>query len=242
MANENPDIQSDKLSSLLYSQTAESKFGGYKKSLLAPLPLLASNFLLCAKCESILREACTDSSQGQFTCENCSENEVISPAISSRSTISGLGSLCPLSSRGCGWEGTLSKVEEHVESCPFYRLECRNNCGGVLMRQEMEQHLLSNCVLREIKCELCGSLFHEKQMNEHFTSCTEFLVKCQLCNLEIKRGSLESHSKEKCENAPISCEYSLYGCKVKVVRNEMTQHLNENKISHLEMKIAGLNT
>ena len=241
MATSGPNESPDSIPNLLYAQTAESKFGGYKLSLLVdPLPSLAANFLLCSKCNCLLRLACSDLIQGQFVCEECSGGVNLPPAMPSRATISELKVRCPLAERGCEWAGSLVGLEVHVTSCVFLKIECRNRCGKFLMRLEMEEHNLTNCVIGEIECEYCGVKTRVRLINEHVVSCQEIPVDCHQCGLRVQRKLLGIHVKDQCPESILVCEFAKYGCVLMANRPEMERHLDESRLEHFQMQILGL--
>ena len=53
--------------------------------------------------------------------------------------------------RGCGWEGTVGTLEDHVTKCDFTMTPCPNGCKDAneviikYFRKELEEHLSSEC-------------------------------------------------------------------------------------------------
>lgn len=54
---------------------------------------------------------------------------------------------------------------------------------------------------------------------EHLKMCPMVPIECEACNVELKRGELDTHLKNDCPEAEVECTYSDQGCPKRVRRN-----------------------
>ena len=92
--------------------------------------------------------------------------------------------------RGCGWEGTVGTLEDHVTKCGFILVPCPNGCKGEdemtlqLLKKNWESHL-ECCPEREHQCLDCGLKdAYRVIVGPHDMECTKKMVVCP------KRGML----------------------------------------------------
>ncbi|XP_022808111.1 TNF receptor-associated factor 4-like [Stylophora pistillata] len=61
---------------------------------------------------------------------------------------------------GCPWKGELRAVESHQSECLLKVIECPNEgCKEKLTRLYMNNHKMSKCTWRKMKCEYCVESF-----------------------------------------------------------------------------------
>ena len=148
---------------------------------------------------------------------------------------------CQNSSRGCEWEGELGNVESHQNGvCGYQLVQCGNKCGAEVERREVEEHEEDHCELRRYLCLYCQ--WHEdtykKVTSEHFKECYYFPLDCpNNCGKKrIRRRDMSSHLCA-CPEEVVPCRYQSLGCKVRLPRKQMEDHL-KNKDTHLDIAMA----
>ena len=218
----------------------ETLYCGYKPCLLSEeiAPYLRP-FILCACCEGVMREPCGIRNPQVFVCSDCSREEESNPLSIERDLVSALLANCPLRERGCVWQGILTDLVVHLESCPCYKVDCINKCGCVVKREEMTHHLENECSTRKICCEVCKEYYLFGDDNMHQLECWEAAVGCPLeCGEVMIRRHLCEHMDDLCPNTIVSCPYVSSGCcdGVEILRKDVATHCREFRIEHLEMK------
>jgi len=150
---------------------------------------------------------------------------------------------CPHKSQGCNWTGELRSLEDHVNEnsdnnigCPFTKLQCSNGCSMVMQRRLVEDHLKSECELREVKCEYCNTTgSYQWMISSHQEKCPNYLVECpNHCEIgHVKRGDISVHLEE-CPLAIVECPYAAVGCESVVSRKERIKHVTGSVEQHME--------
>ena len=147
---------------------------------------------------------------------------------------------CQNSSRGCEWEGELGNVESHQNGvCGYQLVQCGNRCGAEMERREVEKHEEDHCELRRYKCPYCWHRdTYKKVTSEHFKECAGFPLDCpHNCGKKgIRRGHMSSHLA-LCPEEVVPCRYQSLGCKVKLPRKQIKDHLKD-KDTHLDIAMA----
>ena len=228
------DKQVDSLS--LLSIARDGVMMGYRLDLLKEsIPPHFRTFVICCRCEGLMREACGVGEPQQLMCAACAGDDTWIALTANRDVIMNLVILCPLTSRGCGWEGNISSAVSHIECCGYFNTEC--HCGVILRRMEMETHLNEECVLREIECVYCGECLKVSESSPHqLVTCPSLPVQCENgCGEEIERCQMLTHTMDVCANALVECEYSKYGCTAVVERKNLRTHNDDNRFFHVEL-------
>ena len=227
----------DNSDTLLYVETKKDgqlSYRGFKMLYLAQqLSAMESDFLSCSKCEGISRDAI--SSGGETLCELCKEeNTASNPAQKVRNSVSIINIKCPVL-RDCDWRGKLLEGEEHLRECDTFLIACPLECGGVIIRCEMINHLETDCALREVKCEFCDVTVISKNLADHLEICQVHPIVCK-CNKEFRRDEVKEHIDKDCELTEIECPYAKYSCKIgKIHRKDLLAHKKEFYIEHQDM-------
>ena len=212
-------------------------YGGYKDELLKEeIPSYFKGFVICNRCEGIMRDASGIGDPQVFMCESCAQGERINPLTSNREVINNLIIWCPLKSRGCEWEGNISSSETHLDTCVYLYKECDISCGAVVRRIDMESHVNGECPLRKIMCEHCTQSHKQTDMALHLGECAMFPLQCTNgCGHILPRGDMQSHREEVCPHFLLECDYRKYGCSVELMRKELDTHTTEHRLQHMEM-------
>ena len=150
---------------------------------------------------------------------------------------------CPSSSKGCVWEGELSNVSSHVNDvCGYQLVQCPNECGEVMERRDTEKHKKDSCKLREYTCPYCTSSPYcdtfKNVTTVHSEECGGFPLDCpnNCGEKRIRREDMPSHLAV-CPEQVVPCRYQSLGCKVRLPREQMEQHMKD-KDTHLEIAMA----
>ena len=140
---------------------------------------------------------------------------------------------------GCKWEGTVGILEGHVSTCDFTVVPCPNKCksseckaGNVFMLKDLQSHLKTECPNRESRCQFCKRKGTYVSIKQHESSCNMRTVACAntQCSITgIRAVNMKKHL-EKCQYSEIPCSYQKFGCKVKVLRKDITAHETDHKI------------
>ncbi len=83
---------------------------------------------------------------------------------------------CDNMERGCQWEGTVGTLEEHVGVCQFTLVPCPKECkddNGILMimRRDLQHHLMKKCPNRDYSCEHCDLKGTYATTLDHYDTC-----------------------------------------------------------------------
>jgi uncharacterized coiled-coil protein SlyX len=141
------------------------------------------------------------------------------------------------------WEGELSNVSSHVNDlCGYQLVQCPNECGEVMERRDTEKHKKDSCKLREYTCPYCTSSPYcdtfENVTTVHSEECGGFPLDCpnNCGEKRIRREDMPSHLAV-CPEQVVPCRYQSLGCKVRLPREQMEQHMKD-KDTHLEIAMA----
>ena len=222
---------------LLYvkiEKCGQASYRGFKTAyLVQELSEMESYLLTCSKCLGISRNAIL--SEGETKCELCKEeNSSSNPVQKVRNSVAVLNIKCPLL-MGCDWNGKLVDGEEHLKECGKFFVTCPLECGVVTERCEMNNHLKTECILRETRCEFCDLVLIFKNLTNHLKTCPAHPVVCK-CGRELRRDEVEEHIDKDCELTEIECPYAKYSCKIgKIPRKNLLAHKKEFYIEHQDM-------
>ena len=210
-------------------------------------------------CESCLNE--WFKKQHKESCPHCRAGDedfihVINKGL--RSEISQLKIRCSnwYQGKGCDWIGELGELKNHLESengCGFVLVSCPNECSERLKRMDLDKHLHLECSLRPHECEYCGfkdtyyAIAGEplrrgrfsrpgvfRRGRPHYDTCPELPLTCpNKCGAEnIKRKDMGCHQTE-CPLEKVECPFLEAGCKDRVLRSQLDEHLASNQQAHV---------
>ena len=228
----------DSKEQLILVQTREGRFGGYKQDLLVnTLNELEIEIYVCTRCKGVMLNACQVGEEQICVCETCVGKKVrFQPMMKARQKIPQLKANCPLATRGCKWNATLSEVVTHLDVCQEFLVKCDYDCGVILKRCELNNHCSSECLNREVSCEHCLNKTVYRYLKRHYEECLEFPLLCpNSCGANLRRKQTDSHIETDCPNTIVKCRYERFGCKVVIKRCELEEHNKTNEIEHLKM-------
>ena len=217
----------DSKEQLILVQTGKEKFGGYKQNLLVnTLNEVEIEFYVCTQCKGVMRNACQVGEEQIPNCETCLGKKARSqPMVKARQKIPQLKANCPLATRGCQWNSTLSEVETHLDVCQGFLVKCNYDCGVILKRCELNNHCSNECLNREVGCEHCLNKTVYRDLNRHNEECLEFPLLCpNNCGAKLRRKQTDSHVETDCPNTNVKCLHEKVGCKEVIKRCELNNH------------------
>ena len=75
-------------------------------------------------------------------------------------------------------------------------------------------------------------------MSAHLDVCPKMEVSCELkCGVVMCREVMTQHLEVDCPEKAIECPYAKYKCVGLIKRRDMSKHLEERRVEHLELKL-----
>ena len=232
-------IQPDIGRGLCLVRGKNGKYLGYKKDILVEnLSKRENTMFVCIRCQGIMREVCLSSAGEQF-CSCCKKvDEQANPNIQMDNMILSFQCSCPLIARGCKWLGVLGGCQNHLDTCGYVYETCKLRCGVVLQHNELNVHEMEKCPQRIVECEHCNNEFKSCELNTHLDVCPKMEVSCELkCGVVMCREVMTQHLGVDCPEKAIECPYAKYKCVGLIKRKDMSKHLEERRMEHLELKL-----
>lgn len=132
---------------------------------------------------------------------------------------------------GCTATPERSNLLDHLQkSCQWYPIKCKNNCGQLVRRMLMDNHIADECRETIIKCidyQQAGCNFEGKRASykQHLNETCRFHP-CEKFNCKW-RGLLQDrvgHVKNDCDWTVIDC---TLGCGEQMERIDLSVHLED---------------
>ncbi|XP_017269767.1 TNF receptor-associated factor 6 [Kryptolebias marmoratus] len=181
-------------------------------------------------CKSCIEKSIRDTGQRcPVDNEMLSEDQLFPDNFAKREILS-LTVRCPNS--GCGEKMELRQLENHLAQCQFATMPCPQ-CQQAVRKSYLEEHKTVECQRRLVSCPDCVTSFFYEEKELHEQQCPFANVKCQYCEMELIRDQMESHCDADCPKAPIACNFSMFGCKEKMQRHDLAQHMQEFTQMHM---------
>ncbi|XP_057689037.1 TNF receptor-associated factor 6 isoform X2 [Corythoichthys intestinalis] len=137
---------------------------------------------------------------------------------------------CP--NTGCTDKMELRHLENHLAQCPFATLPCPQ-CQESVRKIYLEEHKTIECRRKLMSCPDCVATFAYEERELHEQQCPFASIKCQYCELDLIRDQMDSHCDTDCPKAPIACTFSTFGCKERMQRHNLAQHMQEFTQMHM---------
>ncbi|XP_028328776.1 TNF receptor-associated factor 6 [Gouania willdenowi] len=136
------------------------------------------------------------------------------------------------SNPGCTHKMELRSLEAHRAQCEFSTVPCPQ-CDQAVKITLLQEHTERECPRRPLTCPECVAsyVFEDKELHEQL--CPFASVKCQYCELDLIRDQMDSHCDTDCPRAPIACNFSMFGCKERMQRQNLAQHMQEFTQMHM---------
>ena len=219
------------------------EYGGYRQDILIEeLVDKDKAIFICTVCKGIMFDASL-TKEGNQVCYCCvnRRNKPL-PNEAARTMISSLSCLCPLSERGCNWQGILENCMNHLDTCGYVYESCKLECGVVLPRDECKTHMYESCNQRIIQCEHCNREFKVCVMIGHLTECPKMKLECELgCHMAVNRENMAQHVEQDCLEKEVACPFVKYNCEVALIKlKDLDKHLEEKETKHLGLKLTAM--
>lgn len=198
-------------------------------------------------CGKLFCKACQENAKKQDNkCPHCRDPIQVFKDKKSQQEINALQIACPYYVRGCPWNGCVSDLNEHIEKCQLKFVKCPNYCkygrdhDGYILRKYLENHLANKCEDRLVTCEHCKGKIKSKDLNGHHKICKRYPIPCpnKNCEEKIPREEKDQHV-DRCQYTKVPCTYEEFGCRTKMMRKDLDDHLNDVKY-HLSLLAAEL--
>ena len=139
----------------------------------------------------------------------------------------------------CGEIMCRKDMTQHFkQECGLMVEMCKLECGKEMTRNELRIHVTDTCVERLIQCKHCKGDFKFCDMSVHLDVCPKMEVSCELkCGVVMCREVMTQHLEVDCPEKAIECPYAKYKCVGLIKRKDMSKHLEERRIEHLELKL-----
>ena len=126
-------------------------------------------------------------------------------------------------------------MTKHRKKCQLEVINCSNDCGEMLERRCLPNHIKNQCQCRKVNCQYCHDTGEHRFIEGlHMEECPKLPLPCpNKCEVEsVPREDMEAHRME-CPLEMIQCEYYSIGCEVRMARKDQEKHKKENMEEHL---------
>ena len=191
------------------------------------------------------QQCLTSARARENVCPLCRENAptAVHDKYFERNVIHKVQVKCNEKENGCQWEGLLGELEHHMTQCQYVKEDCPYKCGDRVQRRHLEEHKVNQCPERSYDCGHCEYRgIYREVIDQHWALCTSFPLTCpNNCGTEnIPRGQLQVHCDIECPLQEMACDFSHAGCKVQVVRQELSQHMSDAAQQHMALMSRAL--
>ena len=199
---------------------------------------------LTACCGNHFCEVCIEKvKEGANKCPLCQETPVNGMVNKNlRRKLNGLKLHCIHTEAGCKWIGNLGKLEQHLANgeikgeCQYVMVKCTvsEECKVTVTRKSIADHNKNCCEYRQFKCEHCDyQSTYLVVTTKHFDQCPKYPVPCpNKCSKQTyPHGQLDIHLAS-CPEQEVDCTFSEMGCKEKLKRRLLQQHLEASMLQH----------
>ena len=191
--------------------------------------------VFCKSCLDNIKKAAAVTN----ACPVCRDEEFVTfPNKQANREVKSLHIYCTNREKGCGWEGKLNDINNHIgnsNGCQFEGVKCSNECGKMIQRQYLSNHVETECPRREVNCQYCHDTGeYEFIEGQHKEECPKLPLPCpNKCKVgSVPYEDMDSHRKE-CPLEMIQCEYHNVGCEVRMTRKDQDKHKQEKMEEHL---------
>lgn len=145
--------------------------------------------------------------------DNCCKREVLNLLVYCRNA------------PDCDVKVSLGRFQDHLGQCLYEMVMCSNTgCHDKVIRKDLENHLTTQCKLRDETCEYCKKSMTSINLQIHTLKyCPLYPVSCINCSNTCPREEVDDHLVV-CPEAEVECPYTSYGCYVKVKRGKLKVH------------------
>uniref|UniRef100_A0A8C2A5T8 TNF receptor-associated factor n=1 Tax=Cyprinus carpio TaxID=7962 RepID=A0A8C2A5T8_CYPCA len=122
--------------------------------------------------------------------------------------------------------------QKHLSHCKFATVPCPQ-CLESVRKSHLDEHKSQQCLQRLMTCPACAGSFVYANKQIHEQICPFANTVCEYCEMELIRDQLALHCDTDCLKAPVACTFSTFGCREKMPRNELAQHMQEFTQMHM---------
>ncbi|CAG4913424.1 unnamed protein product [Colias eurytheme] len=158
-------------------------------------------------------------------------SQIIYPDPESEKAIMGSVVYCIHHKEGCQWSDELRKLKAHLNTCKHDAVLCAAQCGAMIPRVLMQDHLRYTCPRRRANCEHCGKEFSGSALEEHNGNCgheRRYTARTSAarrhCGQRYTQDTVAAHGAT-CARAPVPCPQR---CAAAPARDELDAHLREH--------------
>ena len=197
-------------------------------------------------CETCLHNYLDSRRQCYHSCPTCRSKldpSKIFPNNAMKREILDLNIKCDQLKKGCQWVGELRSREDHDEQCPYVDEECSNECGEIVIRRAMENHLQEQCPRRMTRCEHCDLRMEWNELEHHYEKCPDYPVECSYnCGETLPRHKMAEHVGHQgtCPKSILDCKLKDVGCLFRGNRQELVKHGKDDADSHCSLLASEL--
>ncbi|KAF9941431.1 hypothetical protein BGZ67_005013 [Mortierella alpina] len=119
---------------------------------------------------------------------------------------------CPHKALGCNHTCQRIQIGQHLkDDCVYIGTLCRvEECRKKLLKKDLSEHMES-CPYKRVDCLMCNTKVQKSQLSEHHKTCPAESVTCPHCETTRTRLRHMEHVKE-CPRQIIPCSLSEFGC------------------------------
>ncbi|XP_065883094.1 TNF receptor-associated factor 4-like [Dysidea avara] len=156
-------------------------------------------------------------------CPMCGDTVAVVPNKQADREIKSFQAICTNKEIGCEWQGELSDITDHLgnsDGCQFEEVDCTLECGVMIQRRYLTNHVENKCPRRIVDCQhCCITGEYDVIEGEHKEQCSKLPLPCpNNCEAgSILREDMEAHRKE-CPLEMVQCEYHNVGCVERMMR------------------------
>lgn len=232
----------DDLNTLLYV-LHEGRLAGYTPEFTRTTLIdIEKDLLICPVCKGFIKNAHFNNLDNSTYCYECIDNKTnLLPNVKINSSVLCHKIICPISSRGCKWQGTIDElINKHALKCLHLIIACYLNCGLIMYRKKENDHIANFCINRILTCQYCGFQDKAHTFDPHYDICIEYPIDCPLeCPKTIRRKEKEHHVESICEMSLIQCLYADIGCNVGTIkRGDLDAHNKDGYLYHAEYLLS----
>lgn len=136
---------------------------------------------------------------------------------------------------GCTWSDELRKLGAHLNTCKHDAVQCSAQCGAMIPRVLMQDHLRYTCPRRRANCEHCHKEFSESALEEHQGNCGYEPIYCEnKCGAKVQRRHTQQHIQQHCSKRLVPCRHCGQRY-TQGTRQALERHTEENCQQHLAL-------
>lgn len=190
-------------------------------------------------CHSCIKKSIRDTGQKCPVDNEVLLEEQLFPDNFAKREILSLTVCCP--NVECDDKMELRQLEKHLSQCKFATELC-TQCHESVRIIYLDEHKTQHCLQRLMTCPDCAGSFVYADKQIHEQMCPFASTVCGYCGMEFIRDQLAVHCDTDCLKAPVACTFSTFGCREKMLRNELAQHMQEFTQMHMRYMAEVLRT